>query len=118
MVDGLDLKTKSGYRKMRFCCKQTITKGPRYFGIDTCCIDKASSAELSKITNSMYSWYRSAEVRFVYLSDVPKAHLRQSRRLTRGWLYKNPSLHIRSNILLRKGLSLGPRIQYARTFLR
>lgn len=39
--------------------------------IDTICIDKRSSAELSEAINSMYSWYMNAEVCFAYLSDVP-----------------------------------------------
>ncbi|KAH8648651.1 hypothetical protein BX600DRAFT_530428 [Xylariales sp. PMI_506] len=30
--------------------------------IDTCCIDKTSSAELSEAINSMYQWYQNAAV--------------------------------------------------------
>ncbi|KAK5712629.1 hypothetical protein LTR17_017882 [Elasticomyces elasticus] len=41
-----------------------------YIWIDTCCIDKHSSAELSEAINSMYDWYHRARICFVYLSDV------------------------------------------------
>lgn len=34
--------------------------------------NKSSSAELSEAINSMYRWYRDAEVCFVYLFDVRK----------------------------------------------
>ena len=38
--------------------------------IDTCCIDKSSSAELSEAINSMYTWYEVAQVCYAYLEDV------------------------------------------------
>ena len=38
--------------------------------IDTICIDKRSSAELSEAINSMFNWYKSASECFVYLNDV------------------------------------------------
>lgn len=34
-------------------------------------IDKTSSAELSEAINSMYMWYRDADVCYAYLTDVP-----------------------------------------------
>jgi len=62
--------------------------------IDTCCIDKTSSAELSEAINSMYRWYQRSQVCYAYLVDVPDAtadHSRpdslfqQSKWFTRGW---------------------------------
>jgi hypothetical protein len=41
-----------------------------YVWIDTCCIDKTSSAELSEAINSMFRWYRKSKVCFAYLEDV------------------------------------------------
>jgi hypothetical protein len=38
--------------------------------VDTCCIDKTSSAELSEAINSMYRWYTEADSCYAYLSDV------------------------------------------------
>ena len=41
--------------------------------VDTCCIDKKSSAELSEAINSMFSWYRDAKLCCVYLADYEAA---------------------------------------------
>ena len=41
-----------------------------YIWIDTCCIDKSSSAELSEAINSMFNWYENSTVCYVYLEDV------------------------------------------------
>lgn len=41
-----------------------------YIWIDTCCIDKSSSAELTEAINSMYQWYQAADVCIAYLSDL------------------------------------------------
>ncbi|KAI1110980.1 heterokaryon incompatibility protein-domain-containing protein [Nemania sp. NC0429] len=37
--------------------------------MDTCYIDKSSSAELSEAINSMFAWYRDAAVCYAWLSD-------------------------------------------------
>jgi hypothetical protein len=60
-----------------------------------CCIDKSSSAQLTESINSMFKWYRSADVCYAYLDDVPSAScksqeakedkIRNSRWFTRGW---------------------------------
>ena len=64
-------KTKVGYDKIRSCGEQAAKDGLHHFWIDTCCIDKSSSAELSEAINSMYLWYQAADVCYAYLSDVP-----------------------------------------------
>jgi hypothetical protein len=51
---------KAGYNKIRFCGEQAKNDGIRYFWVDTCCIDKSSSAELSEAINSMFHWYQNA----------------------------------------------------------
>jgi hypothetical protein len=63
--------------------------------IDSCCIDKTSSAELSEAINSMFRWYQNAQVCYAYLSDVPAiedldhyrkdSEFRRSKWFTRGW---------------------------------
>src|SRR5436309_239132 len=63
-------KSKAGYYKIRFCEEQAANDGLQYFWVDTCCIDKLSSAELSEAINSMFRWYRDAAKCYVYLSDV------------------------------------------------
>jgi ankyrin repeat protein len=61
---------KSGYRKLTFCGEQAAKDGLQYFWIDTCCIDKSSSAELSEAITSMFRWYHNSAKCYVYLSDV------------------------------------------------
>src|SRR5436190_15715650 len=65
-------KSKAGYQKIRFCGEQAATDGLQYFWVDTCCIDKSSSAELQEAINSMFRWYRNAAKCYVYLSDVSR----------------------------------------------
>jgi hypothetical protein len=82
---------KLGYRKLKFCQKQAAKDDLQYFWVDTCCINKDSSAELSEALNSMFSWYRLAAKCYVYLSDVSTTDpetpqsLETSRWFTRGW---------------------------------
>lgn len=48
-------KQLQGYKKIEQCCAQAHHDGYDYVWIDTCCIDKTSSAELSEAINSMYN---------------------------------------------------------------
>lgn len=50
-------RSKAGYSKVRFCSKQAVKHKLQYFWVDTCCIDKLSSAELLEAINSMFCWY-------------------------------------------------------------
>ena len=59
-----------GYTKIRRCCALAWNRGFTWVWIDTCCIDKKSSAELSEAINSMYRWYRNAVECYAHLSDV------------------------------------------------
>jgi hypothetical protein len=63
-------KQKSGYFKLLFCAEQAAEDKLQFFWVDTCCIDKSSSAELSEAINSMFKWYERAERCYVLLSDV------------------------------------------------
>lgn len=59
-----------------------------YIWIDTCCIDKSSSAELSEAINSMFNWYLRSSVCIAYLSDVYTSSMYsfvRSKWFTRGW---------------------------------
>jgi hypothetical protein len=62
---------KKGYKKVKECCDMAKGRKHDYVWMDTCCIDKTSSAELSEAINSMYGWYQEAEVCYGYLADVP-----------------------------------------------
>ncbi|KAH8898199.1 HET-domain-containing protein, partial [Thozetella sp. PMI_491] len=98
----------AGYQKVEMVCALARAQGLGFAWIDTCCIDKTSSAELSEAINSMFQWYRGSAACFVYLSDLhdptppsreaaaagPGSHhgpadllsrLRKCRWFTRGW---------------------------------
>ena len=62
--------------------------------IDTCCIDKTSSADLSEAINSMYRWYAKSEVCYAFLNDVEDGpserlynfpQMAKSKWFRRGW---------------------------------
>ena len=84
---------KSGYAKIEQTCKKALDDNLQYAWVDTCCIDKTSSAELSEAINSMFCWYEKAAVCYAYLADVqPGAEIdtedsefAKSRWFTRGW---------------------------------
>ncbi|KAL5321110.1 hypothetical protein ACEPPN_011922 [Leptodophora sp. 'Broadleaf-Isolate-01'] len=87
---------KIGYAKIEFCGRRASADGLQYFWVDTCCIDKSSSAELTEAINSMFQWYRNAAKCYVYLSDVSiydfnqadrlrKSVFQQCRWFSRGW---------------------------------
>lgn len=80
-------KGKAGYDKIRFCAEQARRDGLSYFWVDTCCIDKRSSAELSEAINSMFKWYQHHSICYVYLLDVKSEDLtkfEESRWFKRG----------------------------------
>jgi hypothetical protein len=62
----------AGYSKILGLCAQAKKDSLSWAWIDTCCIDKSSSAEVSETINSMFQWYRNAHVCYAYLSDVPE----------------------------------------------
>jgi hypothetical protein len=81
---------KVGYQKIRFCGNQAAEDGLHYFWVDTCCIDKSSSAELTESINSMFQWYKAAAVCYVALRDlnsdcVYARELPRCRWFSRGW---------------------------------
>ena len=65
----------------------------KYIWVDTCCINKTSSAEVSEAINSMYSLYASSGTCFAYLADVhddddphlPNSKFRRSEWFKRAW---------------------------------
>ncbi|KAH7319320.1 hypothetical protein BKA65DRAFT_556744 [Rhexocercosporidium sp. MPI-PUGE-AT-0058] len=85
----------NGFKKVLRTTEIARRNGYDLLWVDTCCIDKTSSAELSEAINSMYRWYGGAEVCYAHLSDVPAASVespfgpnskfRRSRWFNRGW---------------------------------
>ena len=84
--DGGKAKPKKGFEKIRDCCSFARANGFDYAWIDTCCIDKASSAELSEALNSMYRWYEEAEICYAFLADISSIkEFKPCRWFDRGW---------------------------------
>lgn len=79
-------QNKHGYAKLLGSCSLARKRGYGWIWIDTCCIDKSSSAELTEAINSMYQWYGAAQVCYAYLDDVDSySTLTESKWFTRGW---------------------------------
>ncbi|KAI6158981.1 heterokaryon incompatibility protein-domain-containing protein [Pisolithus thermaeus] len=68
-----EVRQRSGYQKIIESCKQAMKDGYKWLWVDTCCIDKRSSSELTEAINSMYRWYQSAQVCYAYLNDVDES---------------------------------------------
>ncbi|KZM21955.1 uncharacterized protein EKO05_0005039 [Ascochyta rabiei] len=87
--DLLDLpkaKMKKGFSKVEKTCQQAVKDDYDYVWIDTCCIDKSSSAELSEAINSMFAWYRRSGKCYAYLADVSeRKDITRSRWFSRAW---------------------------------
>ncbi|KJR86009.1 uncharacterized protein SPSK_08649 [Sporothrix schenckii 1099-18] len=64
------VRKKEGFRKIELTCQQAAHDGYEYAWVDTNCIDKTSSSELSEAINSMFAWYRDAQVCYVFMKDV------------------------------------------------
>ncbi len=62
--------TKPGVAKLKALCNLCLHRGMSYAWMDTCCIDKKSSAGLSEAINSMYKYYAFAKFCIAYLCDV------------------------------------------------
>ena len=69
--DRSEIRQRDGYRKILQSCEQAKKDGYKWLWMDTCCIDKRSSAELSEAINSMYRWYENSRICYAYLHDVP-----------------------------------------------
>jgi hypothetical protein len=89
LMTGSSWKKKPGYRKIWFCQQEAEKDNLKYFWVDSCCIDRQSSAELSESINSMFRWYKDARRCYVYLQDVEFStwadSFRNSQWFTRGW---------------------------------
>jgi len=85
-----EIRQRDGYRKIIQSCEQAKKDGYKWLWVDTCCIDKRSSAELSEAINSMYRWYENAKVSYAYLHDVSGPSFPTARNMERylnsdGW---------------------------------
>ncbi|KAE9381886.1 HET-domain-containing protein [Stipitochalara longipes BDJ] len=92
-IHGAGAALKTGYKKIQLICDHALSRNLKYVWVDTCCIDKTSSAELSEAINSMYRWYQKSVYCYAYLADVPDgtevypstSAFAASRWFLRGW---------------------------------
>nr|POF13617.1 vegetative incompatibility protein het-e-1 [Quercus suber] len=129
--------SKAGYHKVKRFAKYVKAQIPlvKWLWIDTCCIDQKSSQEVGEAINSMFRWYRDAEVCLAYLGDVTATNepssFEKSVWFKRGWTlqellapsvviflskewevigHKGRSGYGRSGIPVRTGVSLESRV--------
>ncbi|KAK3381678.1 heterokaryon incompatibility protein-domain-containing protein [Podospora didyma] len=88
------LQATQGFAKIAAACDKARSHGMAYCWVDTCCIDKSSSADLSESTNSMFNWYRKSQACYVFLADFDldvdaeesvASRIAKCRWFTRGW---------------------------------
>lgn len=86
----------NGFQKIIGFCDfaKSQPEAHQWVWVDSCCIDKRSSSELTEAINSMYTWYKNATVCYAYMKDFrvdknrkrDRLHgFRQSEWFTRGW---------------------------------
>ncbi|OTA65138.1 hypothetical protein K449DRAFT_326992, partial [Hypoxylon sp. EC38] len=90
------IREKPGYKKIMGACQTARADNFNWLWVDTNCIDKSSSSELTEAINSMFAWYRDAELCYAYMEDVPSMNypeqsalllfcFKASRWFRRGW---------------------------------
>jgi hypothetical protein len=95
MADVAAAEKRKGFSKIQAVASIAANQGHGYVWVDTCCIDKSSSAELSEAINSMFRWYEDAQVCYAFLADLNNMEpglsasldgsLESSRWFRRGW---------------------------------
>ena len=84
-------RTKAGFQKVVGACSLAAQDQYEWIWIDSCCIDKSSSAILQESINSMWNYYSNANICYVYMADVPDevagwtTLFSQSEWFDRGW---------------------------------
>ncbi|KAF2636030.1 HET-domain-containing protein [Massarina eburnea CBS 473.64] len=68
-LTGLSNHSTPAIEKILGTCAEAKKDSLKYVWIDSCCINKESSAELTEAINSMYKWYKKSKRCYVYLSD-------------------------------------------------
>lgn len=100
MADLRRARRKPGFAKIHMTCRKALDKGVGYAWVDTCCIDRESSAALSEAVNAMFTWYKLSSFCLAYLHDLerdtdsprgkrrdsdPVKDISESVWFTRGW---------------------------------
>ncbi|KAI6040139.1 hypothetical protein EDC04DRAFT_1549837 [Pisolithus marmoratus] len=83
-----EIRRRCGYLKIMKACQQAQDDNLNWLWVDTCCIDKRSSSELSEAINSMFRWYGNSKRCYAYLHDTsvfPTARDFGRFRESNGW---------------------------------
>lgn len=84
-------RRKQGFFKVQGACSLVLRDGYSWIWIDSCCIDKSSSAELQEAINSMWNYYAESNICYVYMADVRDSEAGWDQRFhksdwfTRSW---------------------------------
>jgi len=88
---NLPARKKQGFSKVDGACALADRDGYDWIWIDSCCINKSSSAELQESINSMWNYYKDSNICYVYMMDVADSEAGWDRRFqtslwfTRAW---------------------------------
>lgn len=107
-----EARLKEGWKKIEYTCKDAKRRNLDYVWVDTCCIDKSSSSELSEAINSMFLWYKKQRLAMPILS-MSTAQNSSPNLLSRGGLLvvglcKSYLPHVRYGSLIEIGRYWGP----------
>ncbi|KAK3998077.1 WD40-repeat-containing domain protein [Cladorrhinum sp. PSN332] len=125
-MENIQSSKPGGYAKIQFCADRAAQDGLDRFWVDTCCINKESSAELQEAITSMFTWYRNSAKCYAYLTDVSAPSVdsdatenreitpipwekafKQSRWFTRGWTLQELLAPASVEFFSREGALLG-----------
>lgn len=69
-IERRDFARKINFQKIQRSCQLAAKNGYTWIWIDTCTINKTSSAELTQAINSMFSWYCNSDICYAFLEDL------------------------------------------------
>ena len=110
-------RTRLGFAKIQGACKLALRDGYTWIWIDSCCIDKSSSAELQETINSMWRYYAESNTCYVYMADVPGSEagwgqtFAQSEWFTRGWTLQELLVPICVEFYTKRWESIGTKLE-------
>ncbi|KAJ9606982.1 hypothetical protein H2200_008993 [Cladophialophora chaetospira] len=65
-----DAPSSCSYHKIENLRRLAVEENIEWIWLDTCCIDKRNSTELSEAINSMFKWYARSQFCVAYLFDI------------------------------------------------